>query len=163
VGSPLAYIDYLRGVSGGFEVRRGETLTCPPRPHRERAPDGTLREVGYGHDHPDGYKRLHHAALFVLTRWTNLYYPGDVFGGPLCGLLGSGIDDRCLMPGVGEGRAGWSRRVGSHVRYWGTGRRAPLDAARRSLEEIIFPGTRIRNDISQNIEQRSHESISSSI
>jgi hypothetical protein len=44
-------------------------------------------------------RRLHHAAVFACTRWTNLYFPckallvGDLVAGPLAPVLGGGIRD----------------------------------------------------------------------
>lgn len=46
-----------------------------------------------------GFRIPHHAAVFALTRWTNLYFPnskivvGDLIGGPLRPVFGAGIRD----------------------------------------------------------------------
>jgi hypothetical protein len=47
-----------------------------------------------------GSTYLHHAAVFLLTRWTNIYYPGDVVGGTLAGGLGdSALNIKVLYNG----------------------------------------------------------------
>jgi hypothetical protein len=44
-------------------------------------------------------KEFHHAALFGMTRWTNLFFPmyqlfwGDAIGGPLNGIWGPYVKD----------------------------------------------------------------------
>jgi hypothetical protein len=59
----------------------------------------------------------HHAAGFAPTRWTNLYFPshlivyGDLIGGPISRVFGTGI---CDIP------VGTKRLFGflSHTHYW---------------------------------------------
>lgn len=63
------------------------------------------------------YRIPHHAAVFAPTRWTNLYFPsrflvlGDLIGGPVSKILGSGISDVSVFT---------RQRYGffSHTLYW---------------------------------------------
>lgn len=144
-GSPLAYMDFLRRRTRADHERalaRGDAASCPPEPLLDRDPRTPASQgPGYTYENrADGYFRLHQAALFALCRWTNLYYPGDIAGGPLRDLFGIGIDDRRLEPDEAtEGKSRWSRRPGSHVRYWETDKQdGPLAASRRALGRIIF-------------------------
>jgi hypothetical protein len=144
-GSPLAYMDFLRRRTRADHERalaRGDAASCPPEPLLDRDPR-TLDSQGPGYtykNHADNLFRLHQAALFALCRWTNLYYPGDIAGGPLRDLFGVGIDDRRLEPDIAtEGKSLWSLRPGSHIRYWETDKHdAPLKASREALSQIIF-------------------------
>jgi hypothetical protein len=62
-------------------VEQREFPVCPPEKQDD---DGILSFTD-----ADDRKEFHHAALFGLTRWTNLYFPrvqmfwGDAVGGPL--------------------------------------------------------------------------------
>jgi hypothetical protein len=84
-----------------------EFPTCPPVLESGR--------ISFPHDRV--HRRLHHAALFGPTRWTNIYFPtsfivrGDIIGGPLSALFGRGVRD-C--------QARTSQRGGffSHTLYW---------------------------------------------
>jgi len=144
-GSPLSYMDFLRRRNRDDHERalaRGDAASCPPEPLLDRDPRTPVSQgPGYTYENrADGYFRLHQAAPFALCRWTNLYYPGDIAGGPLRDLFGIGITDLRLVPEeAADGKALWSRRPGSHVRYWETDKRdAPLAASRRTLGRIIF-------------------------
>lgn len=164
LGSPLAYVDFIRaGTPAGHEraVALWEAPTCPPepkwdwdaahggyrktRPHRTDEP-GHHGNYGYKNSGDKRY-RWHHAAVFAPTRWTNLYYPGDVFGQRLAPLFGPGIADVALLPAKGEPGVGarlplqrirWPWRLGSHVRYWHNKGRKPLDASAEWLREVVF-------------------------
>jgi hypothetical protein len=75
-------------------------------------------------------REFHHAALFGLTRWTNLFFPmsqmfwGDAIGGPLQEIFGRYIRDvpvSTLTPG--------KPAFFTHMSYWKTtgpmGRNSP--------------------------------------
>ena len=52
-----------------------------------------------------------------VTRWTNLYFPGDIIGGAVASLFGKGIKDVKLR----FASRGWLDRLipaRSHTRYW---------------------------------------------
>ncbi|MGH2396587.1 MAG: hypothetical protein ACRDFW_06275 [bacterium] len=118
LGSPLTHAELLFANSRAelaARRREMELPTCPPH-----ATDGG----GYSfHSAPyevQGQKRtiriLHHAAPFACTRWTNVYFPGDLVGGPLRPLFGAGIRDVCASGSGLEGWIAWTPL--SHVRYW---------------------------------------------
>jgi hypothetical protein len=68
---------------------------------------------------------LHHGAPFAITRWTNLYFPGDIIGGRVSHLFGAGIKDVEL-----GGCCARSWR--SHVHYW------KHECACQKLREALF-------------------------
>ncbi|MEM8909452.1 MAG: hypothetical protein AAGD05_16515, partial [Bacteroidota bacterium] len=118
LGSPLAHAPFLLSNSGAeFTIRKSdrEFPTCPP-----------ILENGHFHffnkakDYltEKGEKRsiylLHHAALFGPTRWTNLYFPLDLIGGPLGPVFGKGIKDI----EVGLAKKWLGKTPLSHTRYW---------------------------------------------
>lgn len=161
LGSPLAYMDFLRARTPEAHERAvalWEAPTSPPEPKwdwdevtgdyrrtRLRRQDAPQQHGSYGYKNTgDRRYRWHHAAVFALTRWTNLYYPGDIFGASVAPLFGPGVQDQRLQPEPGElGHAWqawprWPWRVGSHVRYWHAQHRPPLRAGARWLREIVF-------------------------
>jgi len=121
LGSPLAHARYLnasgtgwRELAGNFAARLAdrEAPTCPPLYNDQ---DGRLTFTPEGDD-PASTQYLHHAALFGLTRWTNLHFPagtfnGDLIGGALAGVLGSAVKD---VEVARPGRWGLSW----HTWYW---------------------------------------------
>jgi hypothetical protein len=112
-----------------------EFPTCPPQKEDRRD-----KEYGESLLITDrGCKLLHHAALFACTRWTNLYFPGDLLGGPLRYLFGGWVDDRRLesfrLCGLGH------FLPTSHIRYWKSepttsNVRVTNPEARMALEEL---------------------------
>jgi hypothetical protein len=132
LGSPLTYARLLLATDGmelfHRQVQR-ELPTCPPT--RDRCTDETGRKsfvfkftpiTGPDHVVPD------QAAPFLLTRWTNLYFPQDPIAGPLGPVFGWGIRDELVrIDFSGEKKRSpkyWIRWVsdhlfgGAHVRYW---------------------------------------------
>ena len=73
-------------------VKHREFPVCPPE---KQPPDGVLSFA----NKVSGKTEFHHAALFGITRWTNLYFPrvqlfwGDAVGGPLKEIFGRYIKD----------------------------------------------------------------------
>ncbi|MVU77541.1 hypothetical protein GPX89_09830 [Nocardia sp. ET3-3] len=102
--------------------------TCPPQTETVRTPvpGRTRRRFTHTYAYPDpastGRTRSvqipHHAAMFGLVRWTNLYFPlrgvlgGDPVGGPLREIFGLWIRD----VEVPQPRAGWAGFT--HSLYW---------------------------------------------
>jgi hypothetical protein len=102
LGSPLTHAHYLM-CDGATEdelvadfkrrVVQREFPTCPPK---RQDYDGVLSFIN-----PDegNKKQFHHAALFGMTRWTNLFFPmsqlfwGDAVGGPLKNIWGRYVKD----------------------------------------------------------------------
>jgi hypothetical protein len=109
-GSPLAHASVL--IADGPDdlsglIRRKEWPTIPPRPDRESVP-------GKFHWECEGdAKLLYHAAVFGPTRWTNLWYPKDSFGGPIDCRLGPGVENVELR-GDGGGSKWW---LVAHTHY----------------------------------------------
>ncbi len=99
MGNPLAHATLLLAQrSADFEerCRERELPTCPPVLETVRQNGSSRRAFSYGASE----RRLHHAAVFGPTRWTNLFFPsggfflrGDFVGGPLGRCLGRGILD----------------------------------------------------------------------
>jgi hypothetical protein len=101
LGSPLTHAHYLM-CDGRKEaelvadfrrrVTQREFPTCPPE---RQDSDGLLAFTKRNTDP----KEFHHAALFGMTRWTNLFFPmnqlfwGDAIGGPLNGIWGPCVKD----------------------------------------------------------------------
>lgn len=115
VGSPLTHAQFLlekdaRALAGGIAERRFPTN--PPfmskgEPLIYDLPSGT------------GAVRLHHAAPFAATRWTNIYDPptvillGDCISGPVSEVLGRGTRDVPVTM-----RGPWRGRLFTHTLYW---------------------------------------------
>ena len=90
LGSPLAHADVLLAESEvAFQEgkRQREFPTAPARGRNPR--DHGLLGRTYEDDEAAHYVHiLHHGAPFAVTRWTNLYFPGDIIGGPVARLFG---------------------------------------------------------------------------
>jgi hypothetical protein len=101
LGSPLTHARYLMcdghtesELEQNFQrrVMQREFPLCPPAKDGE---DGLLSF----HNGQTNRTEFHHAALFGLTRWTNLFFPmsqmfwGDAIGGPLRDIFGRYIKD----------------------------------------------------------------------
>jgi hypothetical protein len=151
LGSPLAHGMLLMAhTNEEFQARKRqrELPTCPP----------VLDKKGYSYSSPVTYKVgdkkftplvLHHAAPFAVTQWTNIFFPaplglfGDLIGGPLRPVFGSGVMDVAVTSQLWAGLAKYTPWV--HTLYWereppGTedatgdaGRPAALDALKKAL------------------------------
>jgi pimeloyl-ACP methyl ester carboxylesterase len=119
LGSPLTHAYYLM-CDGKTEnelikdfqrrVEQREFPVCPPERQED---DGVLSFKN------KGKTEFHHAALFGLTRWTNLYFPrvqlfwGDAVGGPLREIFGHYIRDIPVST-LANGAAAFF----THTSYW---------------------------------------------
>jgi hypothetical protein len=121
LGSPVAHATWLLADGGAdlhTRIRERELPTCPPQP-------GTPEGDTYRYPDATG-ERLHHGAVFAVTRWTNAWFPGDPVGGPVrpTGPMGAGTLDRDAGLGAGvrdvalTGPSGVLRGLASHSRYW---------------------------------------------
>lgn len=121
LGSPVAHATWLLADGGddlAVRVRERELPTCPPQA-------GVAGVATYRYPDAAGAK-LHHGALFAVTRWTNAWFPGDPVGGPVrpTGRLDDGPLDREAGLGAGvkdvalPGPRGVLRGLASHSRYW---------------------------------------------
>lgn len=105
-------------------VKEREFPTCPPAMLDS---DGRL---SFPNPRKKGQREFHHAALFGMTSWTNLYFPmkqllwGDPIGGPLADLFGADIADGETWTTNSK-----SYQFFTHTAYWDIkragGRRAP--------------------------------------
>jgi hypothetical protein len=144
LGSPLTHAQYLicrgkthRQLEEDFRrrVSEREFLTCPPK---RLDHDGLL---SFKNPRTSKYQ-FHHAALFGLTRWTNLYFPlsqlfwGDAIGGPLAPVFGSHIRDIKVSTHKPAKDAFFT-----HTAYWDIarkgGRNAPHIAALREAVDLV--------------------------
>lgn len=124
LGSPLAHAPFV--IAGNLDAFRQLTHermlpTSPPQLEDRRDEGQLVRSFDFPEAGPDGRhsgtrRILHHAALFACTRWTNLFFPGDLIGGRLAPFFGPGIVD---LP-VRSRRWGglWQHLPVSHVGYW---------------------------------------------
>jgi hypothetical protein len=86
---------------------------------------------GYGPKKDIKLRAVHHGGLFAFTRWTNLYFPGDLAGGPIT-VFGPGVRNIA----VDSGDAFADGTILSHVRYWD--RKAMKPQARaNALTELV--------------------------
>lgn len=92
LGSPLAHAALVLAKSRDelkMRQRQRELPTNPPEPEIER----TKKEErhfysyrvwdGYGEKEDIVLRAIHSAGLFAPTRWTNIYFSGDLAGGPI--------------------------------------------------------------------------------
>jgi hypothetical protein len=119
LGSPLTHADFLLADNAYpfcEKLQQREFPTCPPQLEDSRDDShttgnrGLLKRVLKIDTQEKSILILHHAALFACTRWTNLYFPGDIIGGKISHLFGDGIQDVELS----RGAKNWA----SHVEYW---------------------------------------------
>lgn len=113
VGSPLNNLDYLalRNASFAEMVDGKEIPVCPP------LPDSRGRKIYFHtkYDTPQGprsIKVIHHAGMFALTRWDNIFFGSDFVGGPVQRLFGAGVRDTRI-----ERKSPWFL-PGGHTDYW---------------------------------------------
>ncbi len=128
LGSPLTHAAMvLANNEAEFITRKNirEFPTCPPSkdPHDE---------YKYFFEHgPNNFLVPHHAALFTMTRWTNIFYSNDIIGGRLKDIFGKGIKDIELKA---EG-SWWRRNIPftSHTYYWNKKEKACI----HELDKIV--------------------------
>jgi hypothetical protein len=143
LGSPLTHAYYLM-CDGSTEeklvddfhrrVKQREFPVCPPK---KQDGDGLLSFTNPN----TRRKEFHHAALFAMTRWTNLFFPmnqmfwGDAIGGALKDIFGRYIADTpvsTVSPAA--------PRFFTHTAYWKTscpdGRAAPHIVALRQAVDL---------------------------
>lgn len=85
LGSPLSSAHWLMADSKAeFEQRieEREFPTSPPQLEDDKF------IYSYGEN-----QAFHHASPFSVTKWSNIYYPGDIIGGELSSNFGLGIRD----------------------------------------------------------------------
>lgn len=125
MGSPLAHADVLLATDKDdldHKQKMREFPECLPALEQKiRTTEPANRHFTFGpHKAKTNGMEVpipHHAAVFAPTKWTNLYFPshlivfGDLIGGPVSRVFGSGIRDIPLG----------TKRLGgflSHTHYW---------------------------------------------
>jgi len=145
LGSPLSYADFLLAESDDDlkeRINLRDLPACPP----------VVDDKGYSYVLKPPYrsyglkrsiKVLHHAAQFAFIRWTNLYFPGDIIGGPVADKLGWGIRDVEVLPG----KKSWKDRfLFTHSWYWRNKPIPPVgewkesEAVKALREALMIPG-----------------------
>ena len=129
-GSPLAHAQILMAKNRENLVRdrqldRGELARCPPIDNKGIASEG----IPFAWDSTYRYPILHYAAVFSLVKWTNFFFKGDWFAGPLGENFGYGIKDIELRDYQGLARI-W---LMCHTRYFKQNKK---NGARQYVPEI---------------------------
>jgi hypothetical protein len=151
LGSALTHAHFLACLGktrGNLEsdfarrVTEREFPTCPPK---RLDNDGLLTF----HNPQTGSRRIHHGALFGLTRWTNILFPmvqifwGDAIGGKLAPIFGSHVVDYPVAT-----REDGDADFFTHTAYWDVCRepelfQAPHIVALRHAVDLAEIGTAI--------------------
>ena len=113
MGSPLTHGNLLMADSNAdfnLRIEEREFPVCPPVKDGER----------FTYENSEGQNFLHHATPFAVTRWTNLFYKGDLIGGTLANRFGVGIQD---IEVAYSGGGWWKDRMSksnplTHNHYW---------------------------------------------
>ncbi|WP_146115003.1 hypothetical protein [Malikia spinosa] len=142
-GSPLAHAEWLLNLSDFNNLKKKRFFpTCPPQTEGRNVPGlggkpRLLQVFTFTHaykdkNRPDAQCSVqvpHHAGLFALTRWTNLYFhydgllKGDPIAGPLKKPFGDWIKDVDLK----------TTRGFAHNRYTNRGEPASIEQVRSAL------------------------------
>lgn len=142
LGSPLTHAQFLLGDSKKelqLRQQQRELPTCPPIMEDNKYigyQESVLFKMKEKDDPTKEYQRnirpLHHAALFAVTRWTNIYFPGDIIGGELKGVFGKCIFD---MP-VRLLSKKDTFKMKSHTQYWEEISKKELELIKTELIEL---------------------------
>lgn len=133
LGSPLAHATMLLSRNEAeFRKKREEREfpTCPPTLETVQGTPRFSFEVDRGHWVP------HHAAVFAVTRWTNLFFPcrrtlwGDVIGGPAAPVFGPGVRDVPVHTSLNGG-------IFTHTKYWTMPESAEAPAHVQALRKAL--------------------------
>jgi hypothetical protein len=124
LGSPLTYADFLLATPKidldlDLQKEQRELPTCPPQKDEK-----TLRySFEDKNEKGEVVEKLHDAAHFAVTKWTNLYFPDDLIGGKVGPLFGQGVLDIECKPNFSPDRNPFRwllscLRLWSHTQYW---------------------------------------------
>ena len=133
LGSPLAHAAILLAddmAAFGRKKDDREFPSCLPVLEASTEDHQEVRRFSFKLERrkKDGYRVPHHAAVFAPTRWSNLYFEnrfivgGDLIGGPLRPVFGSGIRDVKMSTTENGGYL-------SHTLYWSLPAMSPKAAA----------------------------------
>jgi hypothetical protein len=133
LGAAVCSADYFLVSKVPFAdlVKEREFPVCPPVPD-DKTQSISFETKTYHLEYFQGTQRtvrtLHHAALFALTRWTNIYFKSDFVGSAGCRLFGKGVKDIPL-----DRKSLWFI-PGGHTHYWDEGSEASLEAITSALK-----------------------------
>lgn len=120
LGSPLVHADVLLNTSISSLQRRKnfrELPTCPPVMNFDKHKQTWRFSYERWDAHkPTGKFTPDHAAVFSATRWTNMYFPGDLVGDALAPVFGAGIHDIALTFDPQKSKK--HKLPTSHTIYW---------------------------------------------
>jgi len=73
----------------------------------------------------------HHAALFAMTRWTNIYFKNDYVGGPVAPEFGKGVKDICVT----AQSSFFTKTIpfASHTKYWDEGEKESKELLNKTI------------------------------
>lgn len=162
-GSPLAHAQWLLNLDGKTQfadlLRERSFPACPPQTETVPSPKPGVTRHAFTFTHAYVDERNprrrrsvqvpHHAGLFALTRWTNLYFPyaglidGDPIAGSLAGQFGEWVRDIRLADAKGF----------AHTRY--TNRDVDERAAQQVRSALHLPFQRPLTDLAENSPQPS--------
>jgi hypothetical protein len=129
LGSPLAHAVYLTKVGGDDLEKRFESREypkCPPlndvwtRTPEQCAAEREDRSISYSPTGKKWVRLIVPSAVFGFVRWTNIYFPGDVIGGPVRNTFGAGVKDVRVRRNTGTLLGSKLRAMcpTSHTKYW---------------------------------------------
>jgi hypothetical protein len=121
IGSPLAHAHLLLAKSMEelrLRQRQRELPTSPPEPEITPTKKAERRYAyrvwdGFGENKDIKLDAVHSAGLFAFTRWTNIYFSGDLAGGPITD-FGSGVHN----VEVQTGNRIVDHSLIAHTSYW---------------------------------------------
>jgi hypothetical protein len=126
LGAAVCCSDYFLGTTAPFSelIQQLEYPVCPPVTDREIFFMQHYQVEGQ----PRSIKVLHHAALFAVTRWTNIFFTSDFVGSRGDRVFGKGIKD-VVIPR----RSLWFL-PGGHTGYWNSKSKKSLEAIAEALK-----------------------------
>lgn len=134
MGSPLTHASMLlnkKPEDFSRKKQQREFPTAPPQIDHEDKHFAFNLDYKNSQGNPVTIKTLHHAAVFAVTQWTNVFYSNDWIGGAMAPEFGAGIRDVELRAGNK-----WLRAVpmATHTRYWDKKENGGLEEIRRLLK-----------------------------
>lgn len=117
LGSPLTHADFLLSKKPSElndRINQRELPVCPPTDADFDLRDNIDRKYTYDKK-KNSIHNLHHAAMFAITKWTNLYFNGDIIGGRVGQHFGFGVKD---IEARINNDLNLHDKKASHVRYW---------------------------------------------
>ena len=134
MGSPLTHASMLlnrKPEDFARKKQQREFPTAPPQIDHEDKHFAFNLDYKNSEGNPVTIKTLHHAAVFAVTQWTNVYYSNDWIGGAMAPEFGEGIREVALRAGNK-----WLRTIpmATHTRYWDKKEIGGLEEVRKLLQ-----------------------------